>query len=77
MIRIGPNKRMFEHRHIMELKIGRKLMKGEVVHHINGITSDNRIENLVLCKTAGEHNAKFHRNGICPKKQILHKELTN
>jgi len=36
------------HRLIMEESIGRKLLKSEVVHHINGDRSDNRLENLEL-----------------------------
>ncbi len=59
-LNIGRNKRDFEHRLIMENKIGRKLMRGEVVHHINGDPKDNRIENLVLCKTHGQHTKLYH-----------------
>lgn len=40
--------RVMEHRLIMEKQLKRFLTKNEVVHHINGNTLDNRLENLRL-----------------------------
>jgi hypothetical protein len=51
--------RVEEHRLLMEQAIGRFLTPDEIVHHVNGEKTDNRIENLVLT-TRVEH-ARLHR----------------
>jgi len=45
---------------MMEEHLGRFLIEEEVIHHINGKTTDNRLENLELL-TRSEH-ATLHHN---------------
>ena len=56
------NGRVFEHILVMEKHIGRYLRPEEVVHHINGNRSDNRIENLELFESHSEH-MKLEKTG--------------
>lgn len=51
---------IYEHRLLMELHIGRNLSPSERVHHINGIKTDNRIENLELFKNSSQHMRNRH-----------------
>ena len=48
------------HRHVAEMMLGRKLKKGEVVHHKNRNKLDNRRSNLWVCRNQAEHES-FHR----------------
>lgn len=46
-----------EHRAVAEKKMGRKLRKGEIVHHKNNNGKDNRPCNIVVFKNQAVHMA--------------------
>ncbi|MED1419034.1 HNH endonuclease signature motif containing protein [Bacillus smithii] len=47
------------HRIVAEQKLGRKLLPGEVVHHIDGNIRNNNPENLMIFPSQKEH-AEWH-----------------
>ena len=55
----GNGKHILEHRFIWEEHNQRKLPQGWIVHHLNGIRSDNRIENLVAMPRKQHPNGTF------------------
>jgi hypothetical protein len=52
---------VFEHRLVMANALGRKLEPSEVVHHRNETRDDNRLANLELYASGGEHSAQHNR----------------
>lgn len=60
-----------EHRYIWE-QINGKILKGWIIHHLNGLKGDNRIENLVAMPRS-DHDSKSLVNAL--KARIRQLEL--
>ncbi len=64
-----------EHRLVVAQNIGRALTDGEIVHHVNGIRSDNRIENLQLLQQS-QHHARLVLNDLQARYRNLETRVT-
>lgn len=62
---VSPGVYIFEHRYLIEQKLGRKLDKNEHVHHINGIKTDNRLENLIVMVKSKHHSMHQRKQFNC------------
>lgn len=67
-------KKRKEHRIVAETILKRTLKKKEVVHHVNGIKTDNRPENLWVFPSPRDH-ARYHWNGTVHKNTIFLKDF--
>ena len=65
-------KNIREHRHIMELYLGRRLLDTEKIHHISCVKDDNRLENLVLFKSNSAHRIAEASFNLCMSDLYTH-----
>lgn len=68
LIRVGKDHHLadvrgyaYEHRLVAEQKLGRRLTKDEITHHINGVKTDNRPENIEIVESRLAHGVR-HRS---------------
>jgi len=67
-------RRVFEHHLIIEKYIRRLIRKGEEGHHINGIKTDNRPQNLMLFRNKSAHT-RFENKLLLKKSPIKKSDI--
>lgn len=58
---------VYVHRVVAEQQLGRRLRRGEVVHHIDGNPANNSPDNLEVCSSASvhrRHHRRSHRDQV-------------
>jgi hypothetical protein len=64
---LKPVLKNHQYRRVMELYLGRRLTKGEVIHHINMDKTDNKITNLYLCDKSKHQTSHGTLNKVVKK----------
>ena len=75
----GLSRYSLEHRLVVEQSLGRQLEKDEIVHHLNGIRTDNRIENLEVIKKSPDgksnHETWTLNRALAQRIQVLEQQI--